>query len=422
MTMAAAVVAVVAVVAFVAAFAAVAPAARRTGLGIWHPAVAWLALEGLFFGVGSAILAVLDGRTEPALYVAGAVTAFALAVTLSDRTARRRAPRGEPMTRTSADPVASRSLRLRAVIGLAILGVLALVPTLLDVGVPFLTNDPTNARVAVGGLDLQLLRVAVPGAVLVAVLLALRPDPRMRAIAIGAFGIAVLGEVALASRYLSAELVAAIVVGLGLAGRRIPPVAIGLLALAGLAFVVVGVVRAPEQSAGHELDFAVNRTVNRVLLIQPRTLDALQAAIPAEQPFFGGLTWVRRVAPLLGRDDVPNLGYWIYPRLFPDQTTPGYAAPGLLGEAWANLGWLGLVIFAALGVAVERAGALIALRRRSAADLAAAALLVLFVARTHAVGVDGLAVLLVLVGGWRMIVAPPDRLTDDIARTLRWET
>ena len=84
------------------------------------------------------------------------------------------------------------------------------------------------------------------------------------------------------------------------------------------------------------------RTVNRVLLIQPRTLEALQATIPAEQPFFGGLTWVRRIGPAVGRPDIPNLGYWIYPRLFPGQEPPGYAAPGIIGEAWANFGAAGL--------------------------------------------------------------------------------
>src|SRR5438034_11787017 len=43
------------------------PAARRTGLGIWHPAIAWLGLEAVFFGVGAAIL-VTQGRDGPACY------------------------------------------------------------------------------------------------------------------------------------------------------------------------------------------------------------------------------------------------------------------------------------------------------------------------------------------------------------------
>jgi hypothetical protein len=158
------------------------------------------------------------------------------------------------------------------------------------------------------------------------------------------------------------------------------------------------------------------------VMIEPRTLDALQAAIPADQPFFGGLTWLRRAAPLIGRDDVPNLGYWIYPRLFPGQSTPGYAAPGLIGEAWANFGWAGLTIFAALGVAVERLAALMAVRRRFVADIVAGALITLFVARTHALGLDGLGVLVALVIGWRVVAAPPDGLGGDLRRTIRWQT
>jgi hypothetical protein len=193
---------------------------------------------------------------------------------------------------------------------------------------------------------------------------------------------------------------------------------IGLIAA--VLFVSVGILRAYDQAAGRELDFAVERSVNRTLLIQPRTLDALQATIPSEQPFFDGLTWVRRLAPLVGRQDVPNLGYWIYPRMFPDQVTPGYAAPGLAGEAWANFGWFGLVLFALLGVVVERLGALVARRRRETADVVAAALATLFVARTHALGVDGVAVVLALVVAWRLLVAPIGGLARDMQAVVRW--
>jgi hypothetical protein len=189
---------------------------------------------------------------------------------------------------------------------------------------------------------------------------------------------------------------------------------------AAVLFVSIGILRAYDQAAGRELDFAVERSVNRILLIQPRTLDALQTTIPAEQPFFDGLTWVRRLAPMFGRDDVPNLGYWIYPRLFPDQVTVGYAAPGLVGEAWANFGWLGLGLFALLGALVERLGVLIAIRRRETADVVAAALVTLFVARTHALGVDGVAILLVLVVAWRFLVAPVGSMVTDLRAAVAW--
>jgi hypothetical protein len=46
-------------------------------------------------------------------------------------------------------------------------------------------------------------------------------------------------------------------------------------------------------------------------------------------------------------------------------------------------------------------------------DLVAGALLVVFLARTHALGVNGLAVLVVLVGAWRLLAA------GGLAATLR---
>ena len=412
--------AAVVLAATIAASLLVVPAARRTGLGLWHPAVAWIALELVFFGLGSAIVAITDGRTEPALYVGGAVLAFALAVAASDRLASRRAAAGPRPDPPGGEP--ETSIRPVVVVVLAIVGVAALLPTLASVGIPFLTNDITGARSEVGGLDLQVLRVTLPAAVLMAVIGAVRGGTRRaRFIAIGAFVIAVAAEVGLASRYLSAELVAAIVLGLAIAGRPIPIrglAAVGLVAA--VLFVSIGILRAYDQAAGHELDFAVDRSVNRILLIQPRTLDALQTTIPAEQSFYDGLTWVRRIAPMLGRNDVPNLGYWIYPRLFPDQATAGYAAPGLAGEAWANFGWLGLGLFALLGAFVERLGALIAIRRREMADVIAAALATLFVARTHALGVDGVAVLLAIVVAWRLLAAPVGGLAADLRAAAAW--
>ncbi|HEX3428338.1 MAG TPA: hypothetical protein VHS36_05990 [Candidatus Limnocylindrales bacterium] len=405
-----------------AAFGLVLPAARRTGLGPWHPAVAWLALELVFFGIGSAVLAAVDGRLEPALDVGCAVLLFAAGVAASNRLAAARAAR-DPSAPAPTD-TAGAPIRPLVVVALAAAGVAALIPTLVTVGIPFLANDITGARSEVGGLDLQVLRVTLPAAVLVAVIVAIRSEARRdRLIAMSAFLVAVGAEIALASRYLAAELLAAVVVALAIARRPLPLrglAAIGVVAA--LLFVSVGILRAYDQAAGRELDFAVERTVNRVLLIQPRTLDALQTAIPAEQPFFDGLTWVRRFAPLVGRNDVPNLGYWIYPRLFPDQLTPGYAAPGLLGEAWANFGWLGLGLFALLGLLVERLGALVARRRRETADIVTGALATLFIARTHALGVNGAAILLGILVLWRLLAAPIGGLARDLRATAAWRT
>ena len=77
-------------------------------------------------------------------------------------------------------------------------------------------------------------------------------------------GLAVAFTVLLASRYLAAELAAALVVAWLLAGRRINVRAVVVLALAvAVTFGAVQVVRAPERSSGRELAFALERTVSR---------------------------------------------------------------------------------------------------------------------------------------------------------------
>lgn len=403
--------AVLVLAAIAAAVALCWPAAQRTGLRVWHPTLAWLALHTVFFGVGSARLA-LDGRTGPGLYVAGAALAFGAAVALSDRLAWRRAGSVlEPRPTDSGEvggaahdvsgPADGAPLRPLAVIGLAALGLLLVLPTLVRVGLPFLVEDITGARSELAGPELQLLRVAVPALALAIVL-----GSRGRAVPWLVVAGLIALEVALASRYLAAELIAVLFLGIGLAGWQVR----ARLVLAGaliaiVAFGGIQVLRAYDQAAGRELAFAMERTVNRVVLVQPRTLEALQAAIPAEQPYFVGLTWLRRLGPVLGRPDIPNLGYWVYPRIFPGQVPPGYAAPGLIGEAWANLGPLGLALFALLGVTAERLGAFLARRRNATGDLIAGTLAVVFLARTHALGLNGLVFLLVLVIIWRIVAA-----------------
>lgn len=408
------------------------PAARRSSLGPWHPAVAWLGLHLVFFGIGSAALAV-DGRTGPAWYVAGAALVFALAVATSDRIAvrrtRARSALGGPTEAESpadadspagADDLHDQApLRPWAVGALAVLGVVLILPTLARVGLPFLVEDITGARAELSGPSLQVLRVAVPA---MAVALILRAGRRWTTwLALG--GLLAL-EIALASRYLAAELLAIGVVGIGLAGWRIRPRLVVAGALIGIvAFGGIQVLRAYDQAAGRELAFALERTVNRVVLIQPRTLEALQAVIPEEQAHFDGLTWLRRLGPALGRPDVPNLGYWIYPRLFPGQEPPGYAAPGLVGEAWANLGVLGLALFAPLGVVAERLAAFVGRRRHATADVIAGSMAIVFVARTHALGANGLALLILIVIVWRILAAGGLAGTAAVVRdTVRWRT
>ena len=403
-------------VAFGVAGALALPAIRRTGLGIWHPVIAWLILDAVFFGVGSIRLAI-DDRVGPALYVAGCTLALAVGVAISDRLARRRATVGSgapPIPPTAVPPTTvplaadadPGPWRPAVAIGLAVLGLALILPTLLRVGLPALADDITGARSELTGLTVQELRVAFPA---LALGLFLTAAGRPRAWQLASYAVIVgllVFDLALASRYLGAELVAILLVGVGLAGWRLPWRWLAAAALiAVVAFGGIQILRAYEQAAGRELAFAVERTINRVILIEPRTLEALQDVIPDEQPYFGGLTWARRLGPMLGRPDIPNLGYWIYPRVFPGQDPPGYLAPGIIGEAWANLGPAGLALFGLLGVGIERLGALLARRRRGTGDIITGALAIVFVARTHALGVDGLAVLLVLVIAWRLLAA-----------------
>ena len=77
-------------------------------------------------------------------------------------------------------------------------------------------------------------------------------------------------------------------------------------------------------------------------------------------------------------------------------------------------------MFAVLGMLVERLGAFIGRRRRETADIVVAALATLFVARTHAIGLNGLLVLVVLVAAWRLLVAPVGDLTKDLRAAAAW--
>ncbi|MFL5679381.1 MAG: hypothetical protein ACJ77B_02125 [Chloroflexota bacterium] len=397
--------------------------ARGRGVGIAHPAVAWLLLTGVFFVPGSIVVAA-EGRGGPAAYVGAAIAAFGLALFGSDAVARRRRDFVAGAPRVS-------SVRWPLVAGLALLGVALVVPTFVATGIPFLARDITASRTEIAGFVVLPLRVALPGAAALALLWATRPNRGSRRWLAAAAIVAIAAfDVLLASRYLLAELAAALVVAWLLAGRRIRPSVAAAVVVAGLvAFGGIQVLRAYDDAAGREVQFAATRTVNRVILVQPRTLAALMDTIPDEQPYFLGLTWVRRLGPLVGRDDIPNLGYWIYPKVVTgEQAVAGYAAPGWLGEAWANFGWAGIALFALLGVAVERLGALIAIRVHDrdrsppVADIAASALLVLFVARTHALGVVGLGLIVVVVIAWRLVVGSDAGLGSDVRRTFAWRT
>ena len=299
---------------------------------------------------------------------------------------------------------------------LAALAVGVLAPTLVETGLPLFSSDATVARAALVGLQIQGVRVAIPAlaAVLLLEWLAGRPAFGRPVATWAIIGALTAFMLSLASRYLVVELVSGVVLAWLLTGRPIPFRAAAVVALVGLiGFVAIGVLRAPEDFATGTGSVAAQRTISRLFLVQPRTLDALMTAIPADEPYFLGLTWVRRVGPLVGRHDIPNLGYWIYPKVVDQpQDVAGYAAPGLIGEAWANFGPGGVVLFLLLGVAMEGLAAWVATHRARTVDIAAASLAILFVARTHALGLLGLALLLGLVLGWRLLAGARLHMTD----------
>ena len=408
--------------AFLAAVALVWPAVARRDLGIAHPAPVWLVLTGLFFGIGAAVLAATGETTGPTLYVAGSVVAFGLGVWASDRLGARRGDAAPVYRLDGAAAIRSGTWRWAPLL-LAVIALGAILPTLVGHGIPFLTTDITGARSELTGIWIQLVRVALPGLAGILLFELVRTiDSRRRWLA-GLGIVAVAGfTVLLASRYLVAELGAVLVLAWLLAGRRVPVrVGLAVAVVAIVAFAGIQILRAYDQAAGNELGFAAGRTINRIVLIQPRTLAALQRVIPVDEPYFLGLTWLRRLGPFVGREDIPNLGYWIYPKVVAGaQETAGYAAPGLIGEAWANFGPAGLVLFVLLGILAERLGALVSARRSNAVDLVAGALLILFVARTHALGAGGLAVLTVLIIAWRLLAGPSSGVLSSAGRVAIW--
>ena len=391
---------------FAVAGLAMRPAVRASGLGICHPALAWLALEATFFGVGAFALAAGSEAAGPALYLAACVVAAALGTLVAHRLFGGRA--GRPaLPATPLLPSAETGLRglVPAIVAVASLAIL--LPTLVTSGLALLTADPTASRSELVGIPVQLVRVALPGlaAVVLLELFGGRPALGRPLVSWATITGLVVLSILLGSRYLVVELLATMVIAWLLSGRRIDlrlAITASFVAVAG--FVVIGVARAPTDFANSPVVTAAERTASRLFLVQPRTLAALQETIPAEQPYFLGLTWARRLGPLFGRSDIPNLGYWIYPRVVTDQqTTAGYAAPGLLGEAWANFGPAGIGLFVLLGGAMERLGVLVAARRRRIIDIVAAALAILFVARMHALGLLGAGLLLGLVLLWRLL-------------------
>jgi hypothetical protein len=333
---------------------------------------------------------------------AGALGAFGVGAAA----ARRFVGAPGPMRPARDDGVSRVGVVALAVVGIAAVGVLVA-----QHGIPLTAANPQASRAGFAGPVFDLFRWLVPPAALVALALAVtRGRPRDRWLAVVALvGVGGL-EVLLASRALPFELAISALLVAYWAGRRPSPRAWAGLAAAGLViFVGVQLIRVgPEggfSGAADAAAFAVRRTIDRVVLIHPRTLEVVATSIPAEEPYFGGSTYIRRIAVLLGQEDRPSLGFWLYERLFPGERG-GFAAPGVAGEAWANGGpLLTGALMAALGVLAVWLGRALNRLPGGPADRAFAALVVVAVARTYATSLNGFLLTLVVSTGWWLVAS-----------------
>ncbi len=356
-----------------------------------------------FCVVGSFVILV-TGHSDGAgpLLAGGALVSLGVGGAL----ARRLLGQDPPMPPPRADGLSVVGLVLLAGVGLV-----AIVYLIGNHGIPLLAADAQGSRQGFAGPVFDLFRWLVPPAALAAFALAVATGTRREAwIAAVAF-VAVAGvEVLLASRALPFELAIGALLIAFWAGRLpskrmwVALGAAGLIMFVGVQLVRVGPAGSFE-GAADAAAFAVRRTVDRVLLIHPRTLEVVVTTIPAAEPYFGGSTYVRRLAPFLGLDDRPTLGYWIYERLFPGQPG-GFAAPGVPGEAWANGGpLLAAAMMAALGGFAVWLSRVLSRLPGGPVDRAFAAVAVVAVARTYATSLNGFLLTMAVTAGWWFIAS-----------------
>jgi hypothetical protein len=373
----------------------------RRDLDPTTPLRATIAAYLVLYVIGSVVILVAGESAGPGPLLAGVALA-SLAVGAVVATSR--LGLAPPMAPARAESVSVAGIAVLAIVGLAAVGFLVS-----RHGIPLLSADPQASRAGFAGLIFDVFRWLVPPAALSAFALALASgQARHWAVAAAALvGVAGL-EVLLASRALPFELgVAALLIAFW--AGRLPSIRgwIGLAAVGLVIFVGVLLLRVgPERGFSGPADaatFAVRRTIDRVLLIHPRTLEVVASTIPADEPFFAGSTYLRRLAPALGIEERPSLGYWIYERLFPDQPG-GFAAPGVAAEAWANGGPpLAIALMAALGALAVWLGRAIGRLPGGPADRAFAAVVVVAVARTHATSLNGFLMTLAVAAGWWLV-------------------
>jgi hypothetical protein len=361
-------------------------------------------LAFLVFHIAGSVVLLVTGESDGAgpLLAAGALASFGIGAAIA-RLVLGAAPQFARSIPAGLSPV--------GVAVLAAVGFVAIGSLVARYGLPLATSDPVVSRAGFSGLAFDLFRWFVPVAAVASASLAFARRARRDRWVAAAAVIGVGGlELMLASRALPAELAIEVLLVGYWAGARLSVRAwLGLAAGALVVFVGVQLVRAaPEgqfSGVSGAADFAARRTVDRVLLIHPRTLEVLATTIPDEEPYFAGSTYVRRISILLGEGDRPSLGYWLYARLFPGETG-GFAAPSVAGEAWANGGpVLTGIVMVALGALAAWLGRALARLPGGPADRAFAAVVVVAVARTYATSLNGFVLTLVVSAGWWLIAS-----------------
>jgi hypothetical protein len=263
-------------------------------------------------------------------------------------------------------------------------------------------------------LPWDLFRWLVPPATLVAAGIAVTLGSRRSAlVGAGAIAAVIALEVLAASRALPFELGVAAVLLVVWAGGRVR-LGMWVLVVTAAAVIFLGVLFArvaPEGSFSGPLDavaFALNRTIGRVVLIQPRTVDAAVEVFPDELPYLAGSSYLRWTSRVAGDEPPAALGTILFAHLFPDEPPGGFAAPGVMAEGYANFGpifALGLMVV--IGAAAAGLGRWLGHAPADVATRVLAALLAVAIIRTYATSLNGFLITCAAALGWWILVAGP---------------
>jgi hypothetical protein len=372
----------------------------------WATPVRLLVLGYLLLnGVGAVALAAVGESTGGAVLIGAGLAAVGVGAAASRRVLGPVAPIEPTQVVGPIRPV--------AVIGLALVGLAAYAALAVANGVPLLSPNAQAVRTGFSGIRLDVFRWLVPAAALVALAVALAVRRREAwLVAAVALGVTAALEILSASRALPFELGLTAIIVAWWAGRRFRLGTWALLAAAAAA-IFLGVLFArvaPEGGFSGPLDavgFAVNRTVGRIVLIQPRTVDLVVEAFPDPEPYLLGTTYIRWTAGLRGEATPQSLGAWLFGRLFPGEPPGGFAAPGLLAEGYANFGpAFALLLMLALGVATEWLGRIVAVAPPDAATRVACALLAVAALRTYATSLNGFLLTIAVTAAWWVAARP----------------